>query len=73
MTVLRASEYQKGNLHGQRRGNHIIEFTQDANGEWIIGKGILDNPHFSDLRSKLVRLTEIEYAPPIEENETDEP
>ena len=73
MKVLRASEYQKKNLHGQRMGNHVIEFAKDANGEWIIGKAVLNNPRFEDLQSKLVRLTEIEYAPPIEENETDQP
>jgi len=73
MKVLRASEYQKKNLHGQRRGNHVIEFTKDANGDWITGKNVLNNPRFEDLHSKLVRLTEIEYAPPIEENETEQP
>ena len=69
MTVLRASEYQKNNLHGQRRGNHVIEFTRDADGEWVIGKGILDNNHFDDLKSKLVRLKEIEHNPIIEDEQ----
>lgn len=68
MTVLRASEYQKGNLHGVQVGNHRIEFTKDGNGEWIIGKQVLDNPVFAEYRSKLIRLTEIEYVPPIMED-----
>ena len=68
MIVLRASEYQKKNLDGVRVGNNKIQFTKDGNGEWIIGRQVLDSSVFSEYRSKLIRLTEIEYVPPVIED-----
>ena len=69
MRVLKASDYQKRKLQGEQREGFKINFVKDADGNWIIGKGILENPAFADLRSSLERLNEIEHNPIIEDGQ----
>lgn len=67
--VLKASDYQKRKLHGERRGNAIINFEKDADGNWITSVNVLRDARFADLESKLKRLVEIDYKPIVTSEE----
>lgn len=66
MKVLKATSEQKEKIEALTSGVHLIRFTQDADGEWIVGKQILNNPKFSHI-DELKDLVEIDYEP-IAEN-----
>lgn len=67
IAVLRATEQQKNSLEQFRNGNWAIKFIQDANGNWIIGKSIIHNPKYADIKVQLEQLEEIPYNPVLED------
>ena len=67
MTVLKATQLQKESLEQFRNGNWAIKFIQDADGNWIIGKSILENSKYAQVRNELLALEEIDYNPKQEE------
>jgi hypothetical protein len=62
--VLKATNTQKTAIHGYENGISRIEFIKDGNGNWIVGKGVIDNPDFAPILPQLLDLSEIDYVPP---------
>lgn len=68
MKVLKATQAQYKALEGYRNGSRVLRFATDANGNYIIGKGVLTHPAYEAKYSELEELEEIDYAaPPVEE------
>ena len=67
MEVLKANTAQYEALNGFTNGNSHISFIQDANDNWIIGKEILTDDKFLEIRNQLEELEVITYNPKITE------
>lgn len=65
MKVLKATQEQYNSLNGFKKGNSILNFTKDANGNWIVGKNVLTGNNFIEVREQLQQLEEIEHEPLI--------
>ena len=63
MDVLKANQEQFSNLEGFSNGNSYIKFTQDANDNYIIGKEVLTDNLFLEIRNQLEELEVIPYNP----------
>ena len=63
MEVLKANSEQYEALNGFTNGNSHISFIQDANDNWIIGKEILTDDKFLEIRNQLEQLEVIPYNP----------
>lgn len=63
MTVLKATQHQYENLNGFRNGNSVLLFAKDANDNWIVGKAVLEDEAFAEIREDLQHLEEILYEP----------
>ena len=63
MIVLKATQQQFEALNGYKNGNGVLQFTTDANGNWIVGKSVLTDPAFEAIREQLEQLEEIEFEP----------
>lgn len=61
--VLKATEAQYNAINGYTQGNNKIEFIQDANDNWIIGKSVLTDIAFSEILPQLQELEEIPFNP----------
>jgi len=69
MTVLKATQQQYNELNGYRNGNSVLQFTKDANDNWIVGKSVLTDQAFEAIKPQLEQLEEIEHNPRIEDVE----
>ena len=67
MKVLKATQQQKDSLESFTNGQWVIRFVEDAGGNWIIGKSILENSKYAQVRNELLALEEIDYNPKQEE------
>jgi len=63
MDVLKASLEQFSNLEGFSNGNSYIKFAKDANDNYIIGKEVLTDNLFLEIRNQLEELEVIPYNP----------
>lgn len=63
MKVLKATQQQYEQLDGFKAGVHKLEFSKDANDNWIVGKAVLNCSAFEGILDKLNELEEIEYMP----------
>ena len=63
MDVLKANTQQYEVLQGFANGNHIIDFSSDADDNYIIGKEVLTDDKFLEIREKLKNLEEITFKP----------
>ena len=63
MDVLKANTAQYEVLQGFANGNHIINFSLDADDNWIIGKEVLTDDKFLEIRNQLGQLEVIPYNP----------
>ena len=63
MDVLKANTQQYEDLQGFANGNHIIDFSLDADDNYIIGKQILTDDKFLEIRNQLKQLEVIPYNP----------
>ena len=63
MEVLKVNTAQYEALNGFTNGNSHISFIQDANDNWIIGKEILTDDEFLEIRNQLEELEVIPYNP----------
>ena len=63
MEVLKANFAQYENLQGFSNGNSHIKFLKDADDNWIIGKEILTDDEFLEIRDQLEQLSIINYNP----------
>jgi hypothetical protein len=63
MEVLKANTAQYEALNGFTNGNSHISFIQDADDNWIIGKEVLTDDKFLEIRNQLEKLEVIPYNP----------
>ena len=63
MDVLKANTQQYEVLQGFANGNHIINFSSDADDNYIIGKEVLTDNKFLEIRNQLEELEVIPYNP----------
>ena len=63
MEVLKANTQQYEVLQGFANGNHIIDFSSDADDNWIIGKEVLTDDKFLEIRNQLKQLEVVPYNP----------
>ena len=63
MEVLKANTQQYEDLQGFANGNHIINFSLDADDNYIIGKQVLTDDNFLEIRNQLEQLEVIPYNP----------
>ena len=63
MDVLKANTQQYEDLQGFANHNHIIDFSLDAYGNHIIGKQVLTDDKFLEIRNQLKQLEVIPYNP----------
>ena len=63
MKVLKANTQQYEDLQGFANGNHIIDFSSDADDNYIIGKEVLTDDKFLEIRNQLKQLEVIPYNP----------
>jgi len=63
MEVLKANTQQYESLQGFANGNHIINFSSDADDNYIIGKQVLTDDKFLEIRNQLEQLEVITYKP----------
>ena len=67
MKVLKATTEQYNELNGYRNGNSVLQFVEDAAGNWIVGKSVLTDDAFISIRPQLEQIEEIEHNPKQEE------
>jgi len=63
MEVLKANTQQYEALQGFANGSHIIDFSLDADDNYIIGKEVLTDDKFLEIRNQLEQLEVIPYNP----------
>jgi len=63
MKVLKANTQQYEVLQGFANHNHIINFSLDADDNYIIGKQVLTDDKFLEIRNQLKELEVINYNP----------
>ena len=63
MEVLVANTQQYRALQGFANVNHIIDFSLDADDNYIIGKEVLTDNKFLEIRNQLEQLEVIPYNP----------
>ena len=67
MKVLKATQAQYDQLNGYEIGVSKLEFVKDGANNWIVGLEIIDNGNFLEIRDELLKLKQIEYIEPIQE------
>ena len=67
MKVLKATTEQYNALNGYTNGNSVLQFVEDAAGNWIVGKSVLTDKAFLAIRPQLELLEEITHNPKQEE------
>ena len=67
MEVLKANTAQYEALNGFSNGNNYIDFIEDADGNYTIGKEVLTDDIFLEIRDQLEQLEVIPYNPKITE------
>jgi len=63
MEVLKANTQQYEVLQGFANGNHIIDFSLDADDNYIIGKEVLTDYKFIEIRNQLEELEVVNHNP----------
>ena len=61
--VLLATQDIFDRLNLYKNGNSLLEFTQDANDNWVVGEEILNDVAFSEIHQDLSTLDKINYVP----------
>ena len=63
MKVLKANQQQFETLNSYRNRNSVLQFTTDANDNYIVGKSVLTDSAFQAIREQLEQLEEIKFEP----------
>ena len=63
MELIKATEEQYSNLNGFRNGSHKLEFLKDFDDNLIVGKEVLTDNKFLEIREQLNQLEVITYNP----------
>ena len=69
MKVLKATFEQMKDINNFQKGSDKIQFATDGEGQFVIGKQVLEDPAFISVKEILLTLEEIDYVPPVEEEE----
>jgi hypothetical protein len=64
MKVLKANQTQYEALNGYTYEVSELIFVKDGANNWIVGKEVIHNGNFIDIREQLLELEEIEYIEP---------
>ena len=67
MKVLKANETQYKELNGYEKLPHRLEFTKDADDNWIVGENVLKCEAFLHIIDKLKELEVIDFNPKLDE------
>lgn len=67
MIVLKATQAQHEALNGYVFGVNVLNFAKDGNNNWIVGKEVLSDANFADIKPQLLELEEIDFIPKIED------
>ena len=67
MEVLKANSEQYEALKNFSNGNNYIDFIEDADGNNTVGKEVLTDDKFVEIRNQLEELEVITYNPKITE------
>jgi hypothetical protein len=65
MKVLKATLKQKKALQGTYKNGAVLQFIEDANGNWVVNVNVLTDHSFEAIHADLSNLTEINYVPKI--------
>ena len=63
MKVLKATQSQYEALNGYTIKASQLLFIKDKFNNWIVGKEVLSDVNFLEIRTQLLELTEIDYIP----------
>ena len=63
MKVLKATEQQYNQLNGYLFECSKLEFTKDANNNWVVGIEVLNEQNFSEIKEQLQTLPLIDFEP----------
>lgn len=69
MRVLKANTEQYNLFNGYTNANSVLQFVEDNNGNWILGKSVLTDNAFIEIREQLKQLEEIDFNPKVEDVE----
>lgn len=65
MIVLKATQEQYDALNGYVNGASALIFAKDGNGDWIVGKSVLNDDSFYAIKEQLLQLEEITFTPVV--------
>jgi len=63
MKVLTPTQAQYDSLNGYTKGANTLKFVKDGNNNWIVGKEVVHNGNFLEIRAQLLELAEIDFIP----------
>jgi hypothetical protein len=63
MIVLKATELQYKSLNGYTKKQSQLLFIKDKFDNWIVGKEVLNDVNFLEIKPQLLELTEIDFIP----------
>jgi hypothetical protein len=61
--VLKATQSQYEALNGYTNKASQLLFIQDKFNNWIVGKEVLNDVNFSEIKPQLLELSEIDFVP----------
>jgi hypothetical protein len=65
MKVLKATFEQKKELQGAYKNSAVLQFIEDANGNWVVNENVMNDPNFESVKEELSSLPQINYVPKI--------
>jgi hypothetical protein len=63
MEVLKATQAQYEALNGYTNKASELLFIQDKFNNWIVGKEVLNDVNFLEIKPQLLELSEIDFVP----------
>jgi hypothetical protein len=63
MEVLKATQAQYEALNGYTNKASQLIFIQDKFNNWIVGKEVLNDVNFLEIKPQLLELSEIDFVP----------
>lgn len=69
MKILKATQAQYEVLDGFRNKDNLLRFNKDKNDNWIVGKSVLLDDAFIEIREQLNELEEIDFEPIVIEED----
>jgi hypothetical protein len=67
MKVLKATLVQKNALQGTYKNGAVLQFIEDANGNWVVNENVLTDYSFEAIHADLSNFPKINYVPKIVE------